>query len=221
VPLPRPLTRRQLELLRIFGRFQQETGLSPTLEEMGQAMGINRISAYGHVKALVQKGYLENLLPGASRGLIPTPLAREALHPAGSPCAKVPAPSSPRPSSLPLLGRIAAGVPLEAVEEPRSFGWEDLIPPGDDQTYLLEVQGDSMIGDHIQEGDLILVDRGRQPRNGNIVVAVLPDGEATLKRFYREGDGVFRLQPSNPALQPIRVKQLEIRGVVAGVIRRY
>ncbi|MFQ5750106.1 MAG: transcriptional repressor LexA [Planctomycetota bacterium] len=219
--MPRPLTRRQLELLRTFRALQEKSGLSPTLVELGRAMGINRITAYGHVQALLQKGFLENLLPGASRGLELTALGREAVPSSRSGPSRDPVPQPARPSALPLLGRIAAGAPLEAVEEPRSFGWEDLVPAPGDRTYLLEVQGDSMIGDHIQEGDLILVDRDREPRNGSIVVAVLPDGEATLKRFYREAGGVFRLQPSNPSLQPIRVRELEVRGVVAGVIRRF
>jgi len=219
--MPRPLTRRQLELLRTFRTLQEESGLAPTLVELGRAMGINRITAYGHVQALLQKGYLENLLPGASRGLDLTGTGRGALNQEKLRATKAGRTAVASPTALPLLGRIAAGVPLEAVEETRTFGWEDLVPSKGDQTYLLEVQGDSMIGDHIQEGDLILVDRARQPRNGNIVVAILPDGEATLKRLYREADGVFRLQPSNPSLKPIRVRELEIRGVVSGVIRRY
>ncbi|RMH05297.1 MAG: repressor LexA [Planctomycetota bacterium] len=220
--MSRHLTRRQLQVLAEIHRSQRETGLSPTLEEIGRALGINRTTAFGHAQALIQKGYLENLEPGASRGLELTDAGRQALGPVVGPSPHTrPAAAPPKGPNraIPLLGRIAAGRPLEAVEVPESRPLEDFFPD-QDGLYLLEVRGDSMIEDHIQEGDLVLVDRHRQPRPGDTVVAILPGEEATLKRFYPEAGGVYRLQPANSALAPIRVRQLEIRGVVLSVIRR-
>ena len=226
--MARPLTRRQLDVLRAVREHQQDHGLSPTLEELGQILTINRVTVFGHVQALLQKAYLENLEPGASRGLDLTDLGRAALGlgsevvadrtPAASPS---PPSSFPRSrASFPLVGRIAAGRPMEALEEPRDLPVEAVLPDRED-LYLLEVEGDSMIEDHIQSGDLVIVERERQPEDGKIVVAVLEDGEATLKRFYRRKEGGYRLQPANSSMQPMLLDQVEVRGVVTGVIRRY
>lgn len=241
--MPHPVTRRQFEVLQAIQRHQAQTGLSPTLEELGQALQVHRITAYEHVQALLKKGYLQNRARGASRALDLTPAGREALarqdprfqpplpfpaegmatdlapHPAaGTPPApqRPPAAAAPR---LPLLGRVAAGAPAEAVEDREEVALDELLPLRG-ELYLLRVQGDSMIEDHIQEGDWVLVRRDRVPRDGDIVVAVTGDGEATLKRLYREPGG-FRLQPANRTLQPLVLAELEVRGVVVGVLRRY
>ena len=121
--------------------------------------------------------------------------------------------------SIPILGTIAAGRPLEAVEDPEDFALTDLIPRREGH-YLLRVRGKSMIEDHIDDGDLVIVERRQSARNGEIVVAILEDEEATLKRFYREDRGI-RLQPANATMDPIRVDDVEIRGVVRGVVRRF
>ncbi len=217
----RPLTKRQFDALQAIRQHQEERGYSPTLEELGNTLGINRITAYGHVQALIQKGYLENLEPGASRSLDLTPAGVEALSPSSQPRPSGPgaeSTSGPR-TSLPLLGRIAAGTPLEVVESQEEWSLCELFP-GDRDLYLLEVRGDSMIDDGIRDGDLVVVDRERQPLEGNTVVAILEDEVCTLKKFYREGSG-YRLQPANPGLAPIHAEKLEIRGVVTGVLRRY
>jgi repressor LexA len=129
----------------------------------------------------------------------------------------------PRPT-IPLLGRIAAGRPLEAIEEAEQYTIEDLLPLDfRSKGFLLRVQGDSMIEDHIADDDLVFVEPRNAARDGEIVVAIV-DGEATLKRLYREGSDSFRLQPANASMSPIYVRppqRLEIRGVVRGVIRRY
>jgi repressor LexA len=123
---------------------------------------------------------------------------------------------------LPILGSIAAGSPIEAIEDSETLQVEDVFPQTGDH-YLLRVRGHSMIDDHIDDGDLVIVERTTTARNGDTVVAILPgDGieEATLKRYYRESDCV-RLEPRNPTLEPIRVTEVEIRGIVRGVLRQY
>ena len=195
-----PLTRRQRDILRFFEEYTESQGISPTLEEVARHFGLNKVTIFGHVAELERKGCLRRVAPGVSRGL---QLVREA-----------PA------SELPILGTIAAGAPIDALETPEVLAFEELVPPGRD-VYVLRVRGSSMIEDSIRDGDLVLVERRSDPAQGETVVAVLPGESATLKRFYREPNGRIRLQPANEALQPLFVNQVEIRGVVIGVIRRY
>ena len=194
-------------------------GLSPTLEELGKELGVNRITAYGHVQALIQKGFLEHLEPGASRGLDLTDLGRSALETGKEKQSRENEIPSLTTFSVPLLGRIAAGCPIEAVETPEKKEVADFFPGGSD-LYLLEVKGESMIEDHIQDGDWVLVQRDKQPTDGDTVVAILENEEATLKRFYQEGNGRYRLQPANPTMSPRIVDQLEVRGVVVSIFRK-
>lgn len=197
-----PLTRRQREILDFYQEYTAEAGISPTLEEVAQRFGINKVTIFGHVKELERKGVLRRAKKGISRGL---QLVEE---------------EPPSACDLRILGTIAAGAPLETLEEPEILQLTDFAPPGKD-VYVLRVQGDSMIDDAIRDGDLVVVERTKQAWNGQIVVAVLPDEVATLKRYYREPDGSVRLQPANAAMEPIVVPEVEIRGVVLGVIRRY
>jgi len=216
-PAPRPLTPRQAELLGALARYQAGHGYSPTLEELGQLLGVNRMTAYGHVQALLRKGLLENLEPGLSRGLEITPEGRAALDRLQN----RPRPHDARPEtapSLPLLGRIAAGHPLEALENPETVDPLRLLPP-DGRHYLLEVQGESMIEAHIQPGDWVLVRRDLEPLPGDLVVAVLEDGEATLKFWQPTSRGTVRLVPANPAFPVREVERAECRGVVLRVLR--
>lgn len=226
----RPLTRKQLEVLAAIRDHQRENGLSPTLTELGQSLSVNRVTVYGHVQALLQKGFLENLEPGASRGLELTDLGHAALgRRAGR--TEDPTPLLPgfratgqTPPSwalpLPLCGRIAAGSAIEAIEQREEIRLGELLHVRED-TYLLEVRGDSMIGEQIRDGDFVVVQRQRPPRPGDVVVAILEDETATLKKYYPQKDGSVILQPANPALQPIHVPRVEVRGVVTGVIRRF
>lgn len=200
--MPTPLTKRQAEIVAFLRRFRDEHGISPTLEEIAQHLGVHRVTVFGHVRELERKGVLRRGEPGVSRSIT---LAD--------------APTEARPAVLPILGRIAAGAPLETLEEPEELdlsGWF----PGDRDVYALRVRGDSMIEDGIRDGDIVVVERRTQAKNGETVVAVLPGEEATLKRFYREGNG-YRLEPANAALRPIHTESLEIRGVVIGVLRQY
>jgi repressor LexA len=198
---PAPLTRRQRDILDFFEAYARKHGISPTLEEIATSLGVNKVTIFGHVAELERKGFLSRAARGVSRGL--------KLR------ARVPRSGA----RVQILGRIAAGRPIEAVEDPEELDLQDLLPPGR-ECYALHVRGDSMIDDGIRNGDIVLVERRTEARNGETVVAVLPDEEATLKRYYRER-GRIRLQPANSALDPIYAKEVEVRGVVVGVIRRF
>ncbi len=186
--------------------YQQRHGVSPTLEEIGNDLGVTRVTVFQHVRSLEEKGAVRRE-PLLARSL-------EILDPEFRPESNVP--------GIPILGRIAAGQPIEAVEDPPTLDVTDLIPTGAD-LYALRVQGQSMIEDGIHDGDYVIVESRNTARNGETVVAILPGeagDEATLKRYYRESDHV-RLEPANPTMEAIRVREVEIRGVVRGVIRTY
>ena len=201
MPAQVPLTRRQREILDFYQAYHAERGISPTLEEVARNFGINKVTIFGHVKELERKGVLLRTKRGISRGLLPVTTGRAG-------------------AGLPVLGTIAAGAPIETLEEPETLDFDELAPPGKD-VYVLRVKGDSMIEDAICDGDLVVVERRNNAFNGQTVVAVLPDEETTLKRYYEEPDGRVRLQPANTSLEPIFVRDIEIRGVVIVVIRRY
>lgn len=198
-----PLTRRQRDIVDFLRVYVTANGISPTLEEIAAHFGVNKVTVFGHVAELERKGILKRAARGISRGL-------QLVEDEGSTSSE---------TSLPILGRIAAGSPIEAIEAPEELDLASLLPR-DRDVYALEVRGDSMIEDAIRDGDIVLVERRQHARNGETVVAVLDDGEATLKRYYKERGGV-RLQPANAAMQPIHVDSVEIRGVVIGVVRRY
>ena len=207
-----PLTRRQRQILDFYRDYIQQQGLSPTLEEVAQHFGVNKVTIFGHVAELERKGVLARAAKGISRGLQIVGDQEEAA--AGTPPS-----GATSPTLVSVLGRIAAGRPIETVEDPEELELADLIPR-DRDVYALRVQGDSMIDDGVHDGDLVLVERRSDARDGEMVVAVLPEEEATLKRLYRERKG-WRLQPANPTLEPVHVPELEVRGVVIGVLRRF
>lgn len=198
-----PLTRRQQDILQFLRTYVEEHGISPTLEEIAAQFGVNKVTIFGHVAEMERKGVIRRRAKGVSRSL-------ELVEQEGEQGSSV---------SLPVLGKIAAGSPIETIEEPEQLDFADLVPDGKD-VYALEVQGESMIDDAIANGDIVLIERRQSARDGETVVAVLPDGDATLKRFYREGKK-FRLQPANSTMSPIIVDEVEIRGVVIGVVRKY
>lgn len=214
---PIPLTRRQREILDFLQTYTEREGISPTLEEIAQTFGVNKVTIFGHVAELERKGVIERAAPGISRGLrvvgqeATTDRTRreESRHPAGR---------EATPLSVDILGNIAAGAAIEAIEAPEQLDLNSLIPEGRD-VYALRVNGDSMIDDSIRDGDLVLIERRESARNGETVVAILEDDEATLKRFYRE-DGRIRLQPANSRMKPIYVDDIQIRGVLIGVVRQ-
>ncbi|MEM9380306.1 MAG: transcriptional repressor LexA [Planctomycetota bacterium] len=198
-----PLTRRQRDILEFLRDYVDEHGISPTLEEIAAHFGVNKVTVFGHVAEMERKGVLRRRARGVSRSL-------ELVEPGEG---------NAQSLALPVLGKIAAGAPIETIEEPEQLDFTDLVPEGKD-VYALQVEGESMIEDAIANGDIVLVERRNTARDGETVVAVLPDGDATLKRFYRE-DGRVRLQPANATMQPIYADDVEIRGVVIGVVRKY
>ncbi len=199
-----PLTRRQRDILEFLREYVEANGISPTLEEIAAHFNVNKVTVFGHVAEMERKGIIRRRARGVSRGL-------EIVDQDEGVANEAP--------SLEILGKIAAGAPIETIEEPELLDFADFIPEGRD-VYALEVSGTSMIEDAIADGDIVMVERRTTARDGETVVAVLPDGEATLKRFYRE-KGRIRLQPANSTMEPIYATDVEIRGVVIGVVRRF
>ncbi|MEZ6005550.1 MAG: transcriptional repressor LexA [Planctomycetota bacterium] len=207
---PAPLTARQRDILNFFREYLEENGISPTLEEIAAHFGVNKVTIFGHVAELERKGVLKRAARGVSRGL---QLVDEEESSTGE----------ARIGAFAILGTIAAGSPIETIEEPENLELGELVPRGS-EVYALRVQGNSMIEDAIADGDLVLVERRNQAHNGETVVAVLPDETTTLKRFYRDPKAPkskrIRLQPANSTMQAIYLPDVEIRGVVVAVIRR-
>jgi len=197
-------TKRQLEVLDFIRHFVAHHRVAPTLDEMASHFQVSRITIHEHVKALEQKRVLKRTRNRA-RSI--------ELKEAGD------ASQVEARLILPVLGLVQAGTPSEPFEAPEEFDFDGWIRnPGD--FHLLRVTGDSMINDHIDEGDLVLINRKQSARDGDIVVAATPDGEVTLKRIYRETNRV-RLQPSHPTMQAMYYDSADVRGVVVGLIRRF
>lgn len=198
-----------------------EKGFPPSLAELAAALGLkNRMTVHQHVAALKKKG-LVHWESGLNRSLRVLEEGLGHIRPRESGSKHTSSESSERASSmLPLHGKIAAGVPIDAVENPEYLGIEsDFAQRG---CFALQVKGDSMIEDGIFDGDFVIIKPNPSPTNGDIVVALLEDGSATLKRFYKE-NGRFRLQPSNCELEPIYIDAshgLDIQGVMVGLIRK-
>jgi repressor LexA len=199
------LTSRQKQILEFIKRQTRERGYPPSVREIGEAVGLSSSSTvHGHLARLEEKGYLRR---------DPTkPRAIEVLDEGR-------AVQRHRLVNVPLVGRVTAGTPILAVEN-----IEDYIPlprdlAGGEGTFLLSVRGDSMIGAGIHDGDLLIVRPQPSADDGDIVVALLED-EATVKRFYRDKRGI-RLQPENPALEPIVTRDVRILGKVIGLIREF
>lgn len=200
------LTQKQIRVLRFFRDYRRQYGISPTLEEAAQHLGVSKITIHEHVRNLEDKGAVRrDKLKARSVAVLYDPDTDAA-----EPVSMIP--------ELPVAGTIAAGRPLEAVEHVERIPLTDLVPTGDD-FYVLRVSGKSMIEDHIDDGDYVVIRRQTHARNGDVVVAIVDGEEATLKRYFQEGNRV-RLQPANSALQPTFPERLEIRGVLRGVIRQ-
>src|SRR5262245_19513784 len=211
-----PLTATQKQVLEFIRAYRADHGVSPTLQEIGDRFETHRVTVHAHVNALVKKHFLVRFSRKASRALIPVdelPAARESgeeragARSRGGKRGLVPGAGHPSAGiSLPLVGRIAAGRPIEAVYANESLDLASLFPSGR-ELFVLEVSGDSMVDEQIRDGDYVVAEKRATARNGEIVVAVLPteygsEGEATLKRFFHEGDRI-RLQPANPDMSPI------------------
>ena len=199
------LTRRQKEIFDFLDKHISRKGYAPTIEEIGEQFGLSSLATvHKHLTNLQKKGLVKRDW-NRSRGLelVPTQVAVKAVE-------------------LPLLGRVAAGSPIEAITASETiFVPEDMV--GRRDTYVLQVKGDSMIDEQIRDGDFVIVENRRTARDGEMVIALLDGESATLKKLYREGGGMVRLQPANARLKPIYVDQdrLRVQGVVIGVLRKY
>ncbi|MEC8651395.1 MAG: transcriptional repressor LexA [Planctomycetota bacterium] len=203
------LTEKQIRVLRYFRDYRREHGIAPTLDEAAQALGVSKITIHEHLNQLTKKGAIHrDRAKARAVAILYDPDAEELEHGADA---------SP---SLPLVGSIAAGRPIEALEDREDVSLTELVPTGD-RIYMLRVKGKSMIEDHIDDGDLVVVERRETASDGDIVVAILEDEEATLKRFYRESNGMIRLQPANSEMEPLFTNRVQLRGVVRGVIRKF
>ncbi len=198
------LTPKQLRILTLIRDYQRKHGYSPTMQELADTLGVTKVTVFEHVTGLEKKGLL-----------------RRSRHRARSLelTSRMVFPDESRTTIIPLVGHIAAGSPIEAVENQEQIDLEELFS-GRGGTFVLRVRGNSMIDEQIRDGDLVIVERRNTARNGETVVALLEDGDATLKKFYKEANRI-RLQPANDDFEPIYANNVQIQGVVIGVLRTY
>ncbi|MBV9574974.1 MAG: transcriptional repressor LexA [Acidobacteriales bacterium] len=204
------ITRRQREVYDYISGFVQKQGYCPSFEEIGEGLGLSSLATvHKHVSNLEKKGLLTRDY-NRSRSIDLVPPKGKLKQAMAVNTTMV----------LPLLGRIAAGQPIEALSNPETISLADFVRSK--EVFVLEVRGESMQDEHIMDGDYVLVEKSKTAHNGDIVVALVERSEATLKRFYREGDNV-RLQPSNATMKPIIVPAalVDIQGKVIGVLRKY
>jgi repressor LexA len=204
------ITRRQREVYDFISDFVQKNQYSPSFEEIGEGLGLSSLATvHKHISNLEKKGLLTRDY-NRSRSI-------DLVAPKGRLKQAMAVNST---MVLPLVGRIAAGQPIEAIQNPETISLADFVRSKD--VFVLEVSGESMQDEHIMDGDYVLVEKSKTAHNGDIVVALVNGSDATLKRFYREGDNI-RLQPSNAKMQPIMVPAaaVEIQGKVIGVLRKY
>lgn len=196
------MTKRQKEILDFVKRFIKENDYSPSLEEIAQAFDLSSVSTvHKHVSYLLEKGLLRRGW-NQNRSLEPVRVERR-----------------PRAAEIPLVGVVSAGRPIEAIEDIETLDVPESFL-GRGETFALRVSGESMIDEGIRDGDFIIVERRRKPRNGEVVVALIDGEEATLKTFKQEGNRV-RLIPANKSMKPMvfAARRVQINGVVTGVLR--
>jgi repressor LexA len=205
------LTKRQKEVLNYLVGFLNKNGYSPSFEEIAHALKLTSLATvHKHLSTLEKKGFVRRGY-NQSRSIevlqLPKPVREQVLE--------------RQVAELPLAGRIAAGRPLEAVEVNETISLADFARG--QGTYVLQVKGESMREDHILDGDYIVVEQTQVANPGEIVVALVGDDDATVKRFYREPGGKVRLQPANSTMSPIMVAaaDVKIQGRVVGVLRKY
>jgi repressor LexA len=201
-----PLTKRQKEILTYLESHIRDRGYAPSFEEIAEHFSFQSLATvHEHLTNLERKGYIRRSY-NESRSI-------EVLPPKGTSGA----------SEIPVLGLVAAGAPIEAAVHGESISVPDVMLVRRGPNYALKVKGNSMIDDHITDGDLVVVHGRQTAENGEMVIALVNGSEATVKRYYREPGGWVRLQPSNPTMQPLRFPENDVmvQGVVVGVIRKY
>ncbi|HWP37656.1 MAG TPA: transcriptional repressor LexA [Gemmatimonadales bacterium] len=201
-----PLTRRQKQILDYLESYIATNGYAPSFEEIAQHFSFGSLATvHEHLTNLERKGYITRT-HNESRSI-------EVLPRAGRTGAR----------ELPLMGQVAAGQPIEAVATPETIAVPDDLIPRRGSSYVLKVRGDSMIGEHIQDGDYVIVHSRDRATEGEMVIALVQGTSATVKRIYREPGGWVRLVSANEAVPPLRVHENDIliQGVVVGVMRKY
>jgi len=204
--MPITLYKRQRQIVDFIAQYIQKYGYSPTLQEIANALGVSSLATvHEHLQALSRKKVIRKF-EGAVRGI--ELVDRTFLKITDS-------------VDLPLLGFIAAGAPIEPHTDPNaSFKVSPEMISGSKRSYVLQVKGKSMIEDHIDDGDFVVIEETQNVNNGDIVVALLDNGLATLKRFYKEVTRV-RLEPANSTMSPIYATNVQIQGRVVGLIRKF
>jgi repressor LexA len=199
---------KERQIIEFIGQFIQRYGYAPTLKEIGDALGMSSVATvHEHLQRLREKGYIKKL-DGTSRGL---EIVKENYR----------AHSAISSIELPVLGYIAAGSPLEPLTDPNYYiSVAPSIVSSNKPHYVLQVKGTSMIDDGILDGDFVVIQHQQDAQNGDIVVALLPNGLATLKRIYFEKDRI-KLMPANATMSPIFTTHVKIQGRVVGLIRKY
>jgi repressor LexA len=203
------LTKRQKQVLDFIANFVDDNGYCPSYDEIAKGLNLASLATvHKHISVLEAKSYLKRGF-NQSRSLeLSSKYVQEQRR-------------KPALTEIPLLGRIAAGAPVESVEQHEVLSFADFA--GNPDTFALEVRGDSMIEDHICDGDMILLEKVAQAHDGDIVVALVAGSDTTLKRFYREADGKVRLQPANASLAPMfyPAADVQIQGRLLAVLRKY
>ncbi|HDQ22654.1 MAG TPA: transcriptional repressor LexA [Candidatus Uhrbacteria bacterium] len=196
------LTKRQKQIIDFIQQFTDDNGYAPSYREIGQHFGLSSTATVAeHIQTLQQKGYLKTD-PNEARSIeIIEETKAEAIF-------------------LSLAGLITAGQPIEAVEEKEKIAVPADLVKDEAKSYVLKVKGDSMIEEGIYDGDYVIVEQNESPRNGQVVVALLDNAFATLKKFYKEANHI-RLQPANSSMEPIFAKNVIVQGVVRAVIRKF
>lgn len=204
--MPITLYKRQRQIVDFIAQYIQKNGYSPTLQEIADAIGVSSLATvHEHLQALQRKKVIKKF-EGAVRGI--ELVDRTFLKITDS-------------VDLPLMGYIAAGSPIEPHTDPNAtFKVSPELITGKKRAYVLQVKGKSMIEDHIDDGDFVVIEETGEVNNGDIVVALLDNGLATLKRFYKEVTRV-RLEPANSTMSPIYATNVQIQGRVVGLIRKF
>lgn len=200
------LTKRQKEILSYLTGYADDNGYAPSFEEIASQFNYNSLATvHEHLTNLERKGYIKRSY-NESRAIeiLPSEVYQRSVE-------------------LPMLGYVAAGLPIEALAVGETMAVPDGMLRKHGSHYVLRVRGESMIEDHIKDGDFVVVNDRQSADNGDMVIALLNNASATVKRYYRERDGRIRLQPSNEAMNPMIVHENDVRiqGIVVGVLRRY
>lgn len=201
-----PLTKRQREILTYLGSYSESNGYAPSFEEIAEQFNYNSLATvHEHLSNLERKGYIKRSY-NESRAIqiLPSDCFVRAVE-------------------LPMLGTVAAGVPIEAIAAGETLAVPESFVRKTGNHYVLRVRGQSMIDAHIGDGDFVIVNERQNADNGEMVIAMMQGNSATVKKYYRERDGRIRLQPANETMEPIFVHEndISIQGVVVGVLRKY